>query len=536
MRRSCSSSPPSLFGMLSRLRQVGCSGPSSAGARVPALLIALLGAPACGESGGAPAATGGAGTATGGFLGSGSTSAGGRVGGGGGGADGSGGAGVPTGGGTSGSSGGSVGGGGVAGGGQASGGASSTGGTSGLEVSLDFEISAQLASDIDETAPTTVGIVSWALPGETITSAQIEFGLDESYGMEAPVGLSESSFRTLLLGMKPSQTYHYRVVASTTEGTLVSPDQTLQTGAPPTLVPLPSFDVVEEAARERGFLVLSFWRGEGASHVFILDADGDPVWWFDSKMNGVARARMSADGKNMWMIEPSNMGAPLARVTMDALDHQVYEGLVGSHDLTPVEGSTMAYLDYGESDCDSIFEIEPDGTTSEVFESQEVASGQCHGNALRYSKKEGFYTMSDVSTDVWVISRMGEFQWGLAERVSGGVSAWGGRNHGHHLLDESLLVFANAGGGQQISSVVEYDFAGNELFSYVGSGNEFSANLGDVQRLPGGNTLVTFSNDGIIHEVTPAKQVVLKLVTGGQSFGYSLWRESLYGEPSDIGL
>ena len=40
----------------------------------------------------------------------------------------------------------------------------------------------------------------------------------------------------------------------------------------------------------------------------------------------------------------------------------------------------MAFLEYGESDCDSIYEIDADGTTREIFESSDYLSGNCHGN------------------------------------------------------------------------------------------------------------------------------------------------------------
>ena len=46
---------------------------------------------------------------------------------------------------------------------------------------------------------------------DTIDSAHIDFGLDTDYGQVAPVELSEASHSTLLLGMKPSSTYHFRV-------------------------------------------------------------------------------------------------------------------------------------------------------------------------------------------------------------------------------------------------------------------------------------------------------------------------------------
>lgn len=411
--------------------------------------------------------------------------------------------------------------------------ATGTGGGT-TQISDAFQVEVELASDVEPSAPTTVGIVTWSLADQTIISASIQFGLDESYGMVAPVDLEVEGLRTLLLGMKPMKTYHLRVVAETTGGSLASKDFTVTTGAAPDELQLGTFDVKNPTGHEPGFIVTSFWRGDSSSYIFILDQDGEVVWWYDTGMNGVARARMSADGNNMWMIEPDNEGAPIARVSMDTLDAETYAETIGSHDLTPVSGATMAYLDYGEPDCNSIFEIDPSGVTKEVWDSAGTAGGMCHGNALRYSKAEDVFTFSDVSTDVWVVGRDGEFKWGLADKVEGGVATWGGTNHGHHLLDDSIIIFANRGGGNMLSTVVEYDLEGNQLFEY--DGGEFSANLGDVQRLPGGNTLVTYSNAGVIHEVTPTKELVLEITTTGQSFGYALWRDTLYGESPDLGL
>ncbi len=434
------------------------------------------------------------------------------------------------------------------GGGDSSGGNGGTGGTGNVvDASDDFTVNVELASDVEASAPTTVGIVTWSLDGVMVSDAHIEFGPDENYGMTAPVDLEEADFRTLLLGMKPSTEYHFRVVAENGGTSYVSGDYTVQTGAVPDSVNVPEFEISDDAAREPGFIVASYWRGGGGgpgggadfiSVVFILDGDGDVVWWYDSGMNGVARARMSSDGQNMWMVEPSNQGAPIARVSMDTLDSQTYQDTVGSHDLTPVSGETMAFLDYGESDCDSVFEIDPSGTITEVFEGSDITS-QCHANALRYSATEDVYTVSEVSSDIWVVNREGGLEWSLAERVEGGVSAWGGRNHGHHLLDDSFVVLANDGhsidgGGGQYSTVIEYDLDGNEIFRF--DADTYTANLGDVQRLPGGNSLMTVSNAGVIVEITPEGEVPLTITSDNGAFGYSLWRESLYGEPPDLGM
>jgi hypothetical protein len=298
-------------------------------------------------------------------------------------------------------------------------------------------------------------------------------------------------------------------------------------------VSVSGFREMNATARRRGFIVTSYWRGTGAAVPFILDADGAIVWWATQGPNGIARANMSADGKNMWLIPASNTGGPLMRVRMDGLERMTYSNTVASHDITPVTGATMAYLDYGESDCDSVFEIDPSGMPREIWESQGVvATSGCHLNALRYSQAENVYTVSDVRQDIFVVSRAGMLQWRLSERTMGGSAAWGGTSHGHHLLDASILVFANVGGGSMASDFIEYNLMGQQIQRYTGGG--FSANLGDVQRIAGGNTLVTYSNDGLIQEINSQGNVVLEVDGGMSSFGYALWRESLYGPPPDI--
>jgi hypothetical protein len=412
-------------------------------------------------------------------------------------------------------------------------GATAGSGTGGATATATFSVKSELASDVMASAPTTVGIVTWSVDVQSLTSASIDFGLTTAYGMRAPVDLAEMSYRTLLLGMKPASTYHFRISATAGSTNYVSGDYTLQTGAATTAVQIASFRETNATARKRGFIVTSYWNGNGSAVPFILDADGAIVWWATSGPSGIARASMSADGKNMWLISANNNGAPLMRVRMDGLERQTYSSTTGSHDITPVSGATMAYLDYSESDCNSIFEIDPSGTTREIWDSQGVvAASGCHGNALRYSQAENVYTFSDVRQDIFVVSRAGALQWRLSERTTGGNTAWGGTNHGHQLLDASILVFANVGGGQGASDFVEYNLMGQQIQRYPGGG--FSANLGDVQRLPGGNTLITYSNDSLIREIDAQRNVVLDIDGGSSRFGYALWRETLYGPPPDI--
>jgi hypothetical protein len=396
-----------------------------------------------------------------------------------------------------------------------------------------FMVTSKLASAMDAKAPTTVGIVTWSATSITVKSAYIEFGLDTKYGMQAPVDLAQMDYRTLLLGMKPAKTYHFRVVASDGATQTASDDYTIETGAATTAVKIGSFSVKQEAGRERGFIVTSFWQGSGSSVAFILDADGDIVWAYDTGMSGgIARARISYDGQNLWAVTADNGGQSIRRVGMDGMNAQTYSSTKSSHDIAAVKGGTMAYLDYSVS-CNDITEIDPSGTTKKIFTASGTFGTQCHGNAVRYSEAEDEYTYSVVDKDVIRVSRAGEKLWSLADTVSGGNASWGAVNHGHHLLKSSILIFANKGGTSNGSAMIEYDFTGKKLSSFGGA---TSANLGDVQRLPGGNTLVDFSNADVMQEVD-SKGTVLVEITGPGSqnrFGYATWRQTLYGPSPDI--
>jgi hypothetical protein len=116
-----------------------------------------------------------------------------------------------------------------------------------------------------------------------------------------------------------------------------------------------------------------------------------------------------------------------------------------------------------------------------------------------------------------------------------GRGAWGGVQHGHQLLDNSIIILANNGGGNNMSAMIEYGLDGAEMRRWVSS--DYTQNLGDVQRLPGGNTLVTFSNASVIKEIDGQNNVVLQINGAtGTRFGYALWQETLYGPPIDISM
>ncbi len=526
----------------------GGSGGSGSGGKAGSGGTGGTGGLASGGDGSGGSSSGGA-SGKGGAAGSGASSSGGASGTAGSGGSASGGAGGRGGAGGSKSGAGGGTGGGSGGGGAGSGGAATggTGGAGGTEsAACDFTVTSQLASDTSAKSPTTVGIVKWSVTGMTPTSANIELGLDTTYGTKAPVDLTVAGYQTPLLGMKPSTTYHFRIVASSGSASCTSQDQTIQTGAKATSVSIGSYTIKSASAHQRGFIITSYWSGSGKSVPFILDAEGNIVWWYGGgPSNGIARARISADSKNMWMVVPDlSGGGHVQRVSMDTLDGQTYASTQSSHDIAAVTGSTMAYIDYSPSSaCNGngggIVEIDPSGTTHTVVNASTFLSSSgggggmgCHGNSLRYSAKEDYYTYSDVQSDVYILNRSGALQWKLSSKV-GSNSSWGGVQHGQQLLDNSIIIFANSGGGNNASAAIEYGLDGSLIKKFASGGN--TQNLGDVQRLPGGNTLINYGNGGNIQEVDSSGNVVMEIKgSSGSYFGYSEWRDSLYGPPLDI--
>jgi len=407
-------------------------------------------------------------------------------------------------------------------------GAGGTGGTAMADVT--FTVNYQRADEMDPDAPGTVYIVTWSVDPPSVDSAVIEFGPDTGYGMTAPVDLDEPEYRTVLVGMNPSRTYNFRVV--TTSGGIdhASDNFEIETGPATNLVTVSDFEVLDESAHEPGFIVAAV--GDTA---VIIGPDGEIVWWHQSTVASlVTAARMSDDAKNLWLAprytDPRAMETgPLERVRMDALETQVYEETAVSHDLAPVAGETMAFINYGfGGDCsDSVIEIDNSGATTEVFRAWEYLD-DCHINALRYNAAEDVYSVSDRSSTVFVVNRAGEAEWRLSDVVSN--ESYGGTQHGHHLLQDEVVILANHAAPGSTLALGYSRLDGSVTYRY--DGHEYTNTLGTVQRLPGGNTLVTYSNAGAIHEADPEGNTVMRLQTS--PMGFAAWRADLYGPASDV--
>jgi hypothetical protein len=399
-------------------------------------------------------------------------------------------------------------------------------GSGACEFSIDARVS--------EVIP-TVGIVTWSTTLDEVDAARIEFGLDEDYAHAAPVDLAEPEFRTVLLGMKADRTYQARVVAEQAGRECTSPDFTLRTGSLPNGLPPTTVSNERTAAPAPGFIISSFLLDGPA---FILDADGDYVWWYGS--GEIGRAALSPDGKYMWYAAVNVAGGAgsMKRVTLDGVSEQDLSAEFGEvhHDFTILPDGTVAYLQH-DGELDRVVERAPDGSQRVAFSVSEVTGGTAknHANSLKYWPADESYTVSDLAQNAYVkVSRSGERRWllgGAASDFTGDGASWEGQ-HGHQLLAEDRLLFFNNGptGGTSSALEVALDFermTATRVWEYPSDRRTLI--YGDVQRLENENTLVTFSVSGILQEVNPEGELVRKLSFAlGGAVGYSAHQPSLY--------
>jgi hypothetical protein len=487
-----------------------------------------------GNTGGTLAGTGG--SAAGGTGGTSGTS---------GGSSGSGGSAgqMPTGGsagaaaGTGGSSGGSAAQGGSAGASAGTAGAAAmagTGGNAGTAGTGTTSCTISATHTVSEAIP-TVGIVTFTTDLSAVTAARIEFGLDTSYGMEAPVDLTEPNYRTLLLGMKQRSDYHYRVVASSAAGECASEDYTLTTESLPNSLP-----DINVTGKGTGFLHSCFFglMGGGALGAFILDSDGEYVWYGGTGEMG--RAEIHPDNKYMYYasVSPQGTGGTMRRIRLDSTDEEdlgsAFSGI--HHDFTILEDGTIAFIRRVGSD-DWVAEWK-DGTTENLFNVTEMfGEGNPHVNSIHYNPGDDSYTLSDRNYNAYVKStRAGVKQWKLGGSNSSftGDVTWN-VNHGHQMIGDTGILFfnnGNSGASSAIELTLDLDsMVATEVWTY--SPNLSSSVLGDVQILENGNRVITFSTSGVIDEVRPSDMSIVQSLEfdAGGAVGYSTKRESLYGPP-----
>jgi hypothetical protein len=372
--------------------------------------------------------------------------------------------------------------------------------------------------------------------------------------MTAPVATLASMNKTLLLGMKTQRMYNYKITVMGSGGTALceSPNYMIMTGSLPTGLMKPTLAPTTATGLSGGFLITALYQGTPVT-AFILDADGDYVWAYGGVGSALTGARMSYDGQYMWINNANvpDSAAVVHRVSMDGLQDDNYSSAFAkmNHQMAILPDETVAYYAYGANGCDDVKEFKPSGAapggTGRTVVNSKTALGisdtMCHLNNIQYWKDDDTLTFSNLQSSqiakvkrsdgskVWVLN-------GSTATITG--VTWTGGNHGIHLLGlDHLLIFNNNNGGTGGSIVREYMLnltakSGTQIWSYTASPAQNNQVMGDIQRLPNGNTIVCYSTRGIIDEVNAQGMLLQRMTAAGTgNFGYIEKRPTLYGPP-----
>ena len=315
---------------------------------------------------------------------------------------------------------------------------------------------------------------------------------------------------------------------------------------------------VNANAQAKGFIITSSGMTYG-DYAIIIDADGTVVWFTADGPTLCTRARMDYEGVNMWMLAANedNSTGEMRFVSMDGQSTRSnIAGLSNAHHDFAVLPGKIAAMAWASTEIDAesnLVEMNSDGTGSAntVFKigsnlyvgGPSAMGGRAnsyHSNSILYHAADDSFTISDRNPSLYVkVSHAGAIQWQLGGNCTNApagdshcVSESWKVNHGHHLLDDgTMLVFNNNTSGASHVFEFKLNTSGTMSASLVNdftSADLFSTFLGDVQRLPNGNTLITYSAAAKVLEVDPTWTTVQSL-TG--IYGYADWRETLYGPP-----
>jgi hypothetical protein len=239
------------------------------------------------------------------------------------------------------------------------------------------------------------------------------------------------------------------------------------------------------------------------------------------------------------------MNANIHRVSMDGLvDEDLSEEFgIQDHQITILPDESVIFYGH-DRDCPTIKRRYLDGRIESIINASDAhgITSICHVNFVEYWPEDQTLTFSDDNHDNYTkITLDGQVVWvlgGETNQFTGDGSMWE-RQHGIHILATNRFVYFHngpmvGGTGSQVHEILLDVGAktATRVWTYASMPPLNNIQLGDVQRMANGNTVVAFSTQGVLEEVD-AQGTVLQRIEWpiGGAFGYIHKRASLYGPP-----
>ncbi len=390
--------------------------------------------------------------------------------------------------------------------------------------------------ELSETVNTVVE-VSWEPLGGG--EAWVEFGPDEDYGRITPAVVDGSRrSQTLLLGNKPFQQVHWRVVAADGDDLVVGPGHVTETLGLP--APLPDVRLMSSDGSFDGYVLGVSWAIE--VYLYILDADGDFVWYHeldqarvslsvaqvpdqpalrfmqvnqDHELDDSVAITLGMDGQQLDSVPMeqahhsflAHQDGSLVWLAIDVDEHEDYGDMVGDR-LLRRDAATGQVSELWSS-WDQL-EYDPSLTLEADFYSQGI--DWTHANSLHYAPARDSYwlTLGGVDLVVEVDATSGEQ---LTVVGGDGLALWPeiedyGDSYGPHdaswTVDDTLLIFDNHFlDPSSTSRLLEYELdpeatLARQVWSYEGDEKWLAMILGGADRFDDGSTFAHWGTSGYL--------------------------------------
>ncbi len=434
-------------------------------------------------------------------------------------------------------------------------------------IAMTSPLACDAGSDDDDTDGSGIEVVDLAaaVSEQVVTAVTVTWATSEetSCGLECVAGDA-----TLTVEPGDPAAEHERVVllrASTTwdirpvcDGAGEADAVTVTTGSLPGELPTTS---VTGGGHDRYSVLPVIGNTTAAT---ILDPEGNIVWYrIDNRDLDIFRARLSRDGRSVLYNAASVSGDPaddsqLMRVSLDGSEVEAVDVPLLAHDFVELPDGTLAavvveFREYEGEDLrgDSIVEVAPDGTLTTVWSAwdcwdpaetlgTDLEFGWTWVNTLDYDEARQMYLLGsrNFSSIIGVERDTGACAWAIGGTVAtveltGGSSPFLHQHQFELTPDDHLIVFDNDGSAGMVSRVIEYDVdwdarSAEQVWSYTADPPVYTFVLGDVARMPDGDTLVDWSGSGQIQRVTPEGDVRWQLNTElGYVFGFMSVEESV---------
>jgi len=377
----------------------------------------------------------------------------------------------------------------------------------------------------------SVVVVSWEQLDER--SGWVEYSFDAGEWLTSPeLELASGDQEQILLGIPYGTDVSLRLVNSLDEGPVASTEVSIATDRLPGSISSPTMISAdtEQYDPDTPYLLVALW-----DWTVVVDREGRVVWALEvPAFRGAMQSQPSYDHSTLlidhgsfWAIFDGGEASQVIRVKIDGTVLQTYDTPGLHHPFTEIADGSIVWsaIDGGN---ETLEKLTPAGEQQRIASCHALLGsygdkGYCGSNTIRWRESTDSFLYSLYSHDtVFEV----DHATGQALRSFGHHDdAWDFDppssafwwQHGGHYTEAGTLITSSYRADEDDELVVrEYELDEQtrtltEIWSFGEGQGIHAETMGEVHRLPGGNTLHNYGSGARLREVTPEGEVVWDL-------------------------